>query len=242
MLDTPAHDNAPSPDGGITPTPEMGWGHFVQYMRRNWNQGEHMTMIGTTGSGKTTLLKQLIGIRKYVVIFGVKGRDSTMDDFIAAGYHRIQNWGMSPVSSHLVLWPPVKGAGHTIVQKNIFIEAIDAIFREGGWCVVLDEASYLADTLGMEGNLKFLLQQGRSSGISVVGMTQRPAFIPLAFYDQATHLFLWRDNDRRNLQRIGELAGNARKLIEKEVADLRKREVLYIHKDTGFRVRTIVEV
>jgi hypothetical protein len=60
--------------------------------------------------------------------------------------------------------------------------------------------------------LKFLLQQGRSAGISVVAMTQRPAFIPLAFYDQATHLFVWRDNDLRNRQRIGELAGNARRL------------------------------
>jgi len=73
-------------------------------------------------------------------------------------------------------------------------------------------------------------------------MTQRPAFIPLAFYDQATHLFVWRDNDRRNRQRLGELAGNASAVVQREVAGLARREVLYLHKDTGYRVRTTVEV
>lgn len=228
-------------DEDAPPTPELPWHEFREWFATQWEQGQHVTMIGTTGSGKTTLLKQVIGIRSYVVIFGVKGRDDTMEDFLQSGYVKMQRWNPD-VDDYVVLWPEIKGVAHRAKQREIFEEAIDSIFRSGGWCVVLDEVSYLSDTLKMQENLKFLLNQGRSSGISVVGMTQRPAFIPLAFYDQATHLFVWRDNDHRNLTRVGELAGLASRVVQREVAELRRREVLYLNKDTGYRVRTIVEV
>lgn len=208
----------------------------------HWDQGEHVTMIGTTGSGKTTLLRQIIGRRDFVVVCGVKRRDDSLQEFIRDGFVRIRDWGHSEIANHLVLWPEIRGAGHTSEQRDVFVEAFDAIYRQGGWCVVSDETAYLDEILGMERWIKFLLQQGRASGISMVNMTQRPAFIPLACYDQATHLFLWRDNDRRNLQRVGEMAGNARFIVEREVAELRRREVLYLNKDSGYRVRTIVEV
>lgn len=232
----------PDADGWAAPTPELPWSDFVRYFRTHWQQGEHVTLIGTTGSGKTTLLEQVVGIMPYVAIFGVKGRDSSMDRFIYDHrYTRIRRW-MPQLDDYLVLWPKIRGFNHRKKQYSVFEDAMDSIFREGGWCCVFDEVSYLADTLKMGEHLKFLLQQGRSAGISVVGMTQRPAFIPLAFYDQASHLFFWRDNDRRNLQRIGELAGNARLTVQREVADLQRREVLYLHKDSGYRVRTTVEV
>lgn len=241
--DTSARAEPRPPAGDITPTPSIPWEEFRAWFMRAWDQGEHVTCIGTTGSGKTTMVKQFLGaVRDYVVVFGVKGKDETMDGYIKDGYTRIPNWNLNEVSNYLVLWPQIRGHGHTGDQRVVFAEAMDSIYRQGGWCTVFDELSYLSDTLNMDKQLKFFLQQGRSSGISVVGMTQRPAFIPLAFYDQADHLFAWKDNDRRNIQRIAELAGNARKIVEHEVADLREREVLYIHKDSGYRVRTIVEV
>lgn len=244
----PAPDSAPSnvvplrDEYDVPPTPFVEWGEFLRYFRGEWEQGQHVTMIGTTGSGKTTLMEQVIGLRHYVAVFGVKGRDDTMERFIREhGYTRIKTW-LPELDDYLVLWPEIRGHGHIDKQREVFAHAMDSIYREGGWCVVFDEVSYLSDTLRMDQQLKFLLQQGRSAGISVVAMTQRPAFIPLAFYDQATHLFVWKDNDLRNRQRIGELAGNARRVVEREVGDLRKREVLYLHKDSGYRVRTIVEV
>lgn len=187
------------------------------------------------------MMKQFLGLRDYVVVFGVKGKDETMDGYIKDGYIRIADWGMNEVGDYLVLWPKIHGHDRTGDQRQIFSRAMDSIYRMGGWCTVFDELSYLSDTLNMDKQLKFFLQQGRSSGISVVGMTQRPAFIPLAFYDQADHLFVWKDNDRRNILRIAELAGNARHIVQKEVGELREREVLYLHKDSGYRVRTTVE-
>lgn len=234
-------DRGATPDQDITPTPFLPWADFLDHAF-DWEQGEHITCIGTTGSGKTTLMRQLLPRRRYVVVFGVKKRDETMDKYLKDGYLRIKHWGHNEIADHLILWPDIRGANHTDKQRDVFTEAMDSIYRQGGWCVVSDETSYLSETLGMDKWIKFLLQQARSGGVSFVNMTQRPAFIPLACYDQATHLFVWRDNDRRNIQRFGELAGNARFVVEREVAELRRREVLYLHKDSGYRVRTIVEV
>jgi SpoVK/Ycf46/Vps4 family AAA+-type ATPase len=200
-----------------------------------------MTMIGPTGCGKTTLATQVIGCRRYVVAFGVKARDDTMDILIDAGYRRIQKWN-GGVDNYIVLWPEIRTVESGDSQRRIFKEAIDAIFRQGGWTVFFDEVSYLSDFLKMDTALKMLLNQGRSSGITVVAGTQRPAWIPLAFYENATHLFIWRMNDQRNIRRVSEMFGNAGPIIAREIANLERREVLYLNTVDGTRMKTKVRL
>jgi hypothetical protein len=61
--------------------------------------------------------------------------------------------------------------------------------------------------------LELFWLQGRSQGNSLITATQRPRFIPLEAYDQASHLFLWRDNDTANIARVAEMAGVNRKTV-----------------------------
>lgn len=156
---------------------------------------------------------------------------------------RQQRWNPE-VADRICLWPDIRGTGkpHRNRQRAVFQEAIDSIFRMGAWCCVFDEVVYLAETLNLDDELKFLLNQGRSSHISVVAATQRPAFIPLAFYDMASHLFLWKFSDHRNAQRVAELTGEASQIVRREIMTLPKYEFIYINKDTGLRVRSKVEV
>lgn len=224
-----------------TPSPVIPWEDFRRWFSGEWEQGQHVMMVGTTGSGKTTVAKQFLKLREHVVVFGVKSRDDTLDELIRKGYWRTGSW-QGDVSDHIVLWPEVKGARHAIKQREIFEDAMDAIYRSGGWCLYLDEVSYLADTLSMNTQLKFMLNQGRSCGISIVAATQRPAWIPVAFYDQSTHLFLWKDNDHKNIKRMSELAGPASRVVFSEIGSLERREVLYLNKDTGYRCRTKVVI
>lgn len=224
-----------------SPSPVVPWAEFRKWFGYEWEQGQHVLMIGTTGSGKTTVSLQLLGFRQHVVVFGVKSRDATLDKLVASGYWKTRVWN-GDISDYIVLWPEVKGARHALKQKAIFEDAMDAIYRSGGWCLYLDEVSYLSDTLGMDTQLKFMLNQGRSCGVSIMAATQRPAWIPVAFYDQSTHLFLWRDNDHRNIKRMSELAGPASKIVSREVMNLERREVLYLNKDTGYRCRTKVVI
>lgn len=225
-----------------TMPPVVPWDSFYEWFARNWHQGEHVTIIGPTGEGKTLLSTELIRIPRFVVAFGTKGRDTTLERLIRDdGYYRLRTW-TPDVSDHVVLWPPIKGAGQAREQQRIFQSAIDGIYRSGGWTVLLDEVSYMSDFLKLDTHLKFLLNQSRSSGISVVGATQRPAFIPLAFYDQASHYFVFKDEDSRNTDRLAEISGFHRRDAAAMIRGLEHHQFLYRHKHTGTIVRSKVEV
>lgn len=228
----------------IQPTPTVPWGDFYAWFLEQWQQGEHVTMVGPTGWGKTTLAEEILVLRSYLVAFCVKGKDDSMERLIRSlSLTRMKEWNPD-VADRIALWPNIRGANkdHRSSQRAMFSRAIDSIFRMGGWCCYFDEIVYLAQTLGLDDELQFLLNQGRSSGISVVSATQRPAFIPLACYDMATHLFLWKFNDHRNAQRVAELTGNAAPVVRQEIMGLPKYEFIYINKDTGLRLRSRVEV
>lgn len=225
-------------------TPTVEWSEFYSWFIRNWNQGEHLTAIGPTGWGKTTVLRKLLAVRTYIAVFAVKGEDDSMETMIDELHLRQMKKWNPDVSDRICLWPDIRGTGkgHRRAQREVFEEALDSIYRMGGWCPVFDEVVYLSDTLNLDDELKFLLNQGRSSHISVVAATQRPAFIPLAFYDMATHLFLWKFADARNVTRVAELTGDAAPIVRQELMTLPKYEFIYVNKDTGLRVRCTAEV
>lgn len=236
----------------------VSWDEFND--RFVWNQGEHLTAIGHTGSGKTTLINRLLHRREFVVVFGTKPKDETLEELIAAGYRRIGTWNPK-AGNRLILWPPVQqelslrdlfrkkrpDLSDEMLrimarQKKEFGAAMATAFFSGGWTVVNDEVAYESDFLGLEKQLRMLWQTSRAGATTVVAATQRPAFIPLAAYSQATHLFFWQDNDEANLKRIGGLGGLAAGPIRQEVAGLARHEVLYLNKITGERLRFTPEV
>lgn len=220
------------------------WNDFYGWFLGQWEQGQHVTLVGPTGWGKTTLLTEILHLRTYLAVFGVKGEDRSMERMISDLRLEKQREWQPDTADRICLWPNVRGAGqgHRLQQRRVFAEAIDSIYRMGSWCTCFDEVVYLSDTLKLDDELKFLLNQGRSSHISVVAATQRPAFIPLAFYDMASHLFLWKFNDHRNAQRVAELTGASAPVVRQEIMSLPKYQFIYINKDTGLRVRSTVEV
>lgn len=228
----------------VEPTPTQAWRDFYPWFISQWQQGEHLTCIAPTGWGKTTLMIELLAVRRYIVAFGVKGRDDTMVEMMQDLRLMRQKEFTPDVADRVALWPDIRGVGkdHTKRQREVFLRACDTIFRTGGWCAYFDEVVYLAEVLGMESELKMLLNQGRSSYITVVATTQRPAFIPLAFYDQASHMFIGKDMDHRNVKRLSELMGEAAQQVKMEIPTLRKHEFLYVNRDTGHRIKTLVEV
>lgn len=223
-----------------------------------WRQGEHVTLLGFTGSGKTEALIRMLGVRSNVVVFGTKRKDSTLDQLLKSGYKRIKSWDQMPMTDkgpvfhNVILWPEVHGLNPEDIAKlrTTFLNAMSHMYRAGGYCMAIDEISVLASDLRLDGQLKFLLQQSRSGGISVIGGTQRPKFIPLAFYQSSTHLFIWKESDRNNLERLAEIAGNVdRRAIMRIVQELKgpsfekdTRETLYVNTRTGKLIKTMVEL
>jgi len=65
--------------------------------------------------------------------------------------------------------------------------------------------------------------------------------VPLFMYDQATHLFLFSDNDETNLRRVGGLGGLSARVVRETVAALPHHDVLYVNTRRRLLVHTRVE-
>jgi hypothetical protein len=118
-------------------------------------------------------------------------------------------------------------------QREAIRSCLQDIYRSGGWAVFADEMTYIVNFLGLGPYCELLWQQGRSLNVSLVAATQRPKKIPLAAYDQATHLFLFRDSDDVNLKRFGEISGVNNREVRDAVPRLARHDVLYVNTRDG---------
>ena len=81
---------------------------------------------------------------------------------------------------------------------------------------------------------------GRSEWVSVVASSQEPVDIPLQAYGMATHLFLFRNNDLRRAQRMAELTGVNREIVQTTILQLPSHEFLYVNTRTSTMLRSKV--
>lgn len=219
-------------------TPErVTWRTAVH--RMDWRQGEHITLIGPTGRGKTELLIKLIEDHPWVVFLGTKQTDATQSRLVQELHYREIS---SPhelnmeVSRKFLFRPPFPKASAEQLKashRNAFRQLIMRAYRQEGWTIAVDELRYICRFLGLSDEMELIYLQGRSQGSSVTGGTQRPRFVPLEAYDQATHLFFWKDPDRSNLERVGEAAGLPRQLVLQVVPTLGHHDAFYVNTVTG---------
>jgi hypothetical protein len=192
--------------------PVVPWLIFQQNF--SWDQGEHLAMIGPTGSGKTTLALYLLELRDFVTVLATK------------------------LVPKRLIWPDATNLYSAKKQQHEFRMALHHMYRQGGWCIYVDELWFLIHHLKLELEIRTFLQQSRSINCSLVLLTQRPAFVPLEVYDQSSHLFFWLDNDERNLKRISGISWKSAKTVQQLVSGLEHHQVLYINTRTGDMMRT----
>lgn len=227
--------------------PKVGYGRFLKDL--HWLQGQHITEIGPTGYGKTTLAVDLLTRRDYVMAFGTKKRDDTLDKLIKQrGYRRVNNFGqITPEDRRVVLWPNIAAMESadeiTDLQREVFREALFAAFRQGGWCVYADELRYITGRLNLKSEMELLWEQGRSSDVSVVAGYQRPRNIPLLAYDQPEHLIFFKETDYENLDRMAQVVSWIdRKLLIRTITHLAKYDFVYLNKEEERAVVSRVEL
>lgn len=196
---------------------------------KGWQQGEHLLLAAPTSGGKTTLASKLLPIRKHVVIAVTKIADPVIEKEFK-GWTRLAYWprgGPPSWETRILLWPkPGKSLAETkAVQKEVMGNALDAISLQGNRCVCIDEMLYFSDPkfLGLGNEIGMMHYFGRSSGISMVSLTQRPSWIPRVIYSSVSHALIARTKDREDAKRLADLGGtdarelgaNLEKLLDK---------------------------
>jgi energy-coupling factor transporter ATP-binding protein EcfA2 len=184
---------------------EQSRNEWLAGFRTRWRQGEHIALIGPTGSGKTGLASDLLAIRAYVVAFAVKAHDDTLGMF--KGYKIIKSWPPEYGQHHVILWVKPKSLQEVLEQRTRIIDAMESIYKAGGWCAYFDDLSYIADTLRVKMPIVVFLNQGRSSHISAVCATTRPRKVPTEAFNQCRHVIAYQFDDSEEVRRIAEIAG-----------------------------------
>jgi len=204
----------------------------------DWKQGEHILIAAPTGSGKTDLASQLVDRRGYVVDFITKTKDPIFDSPAYRNWRRITDWqpGKAPgkFDTRVLLWTRTMEtmAQTRDVQREVFKKALEDIFKRGGWTLVFDELHYLTDNgfLNLYDEIAILFHMGRSNNVTLVPLTQRPAWIPKIIYSSVSHAYIARTKDAADLKRLSDLGGVDGKLIAKAVSELEtKHDFLYVN-------------
>lgn len=208
----------------------IAWHEFIA--RYNWAQGEHTLGIAGTGQGKTTLWAQLTPRRKWNIVLGTKIKDPTYGDFLRQGFKRVQSIDeIRHGDRNILLWPDYhKTIGeYKARQRAVFRRAFDWVAAEGAWTVWNDEELYLCRQLGLTDEVAWFLTQGRSSGLTFVNGSQRPAWIPLESYNGSTHAFLSNSNEDGDAKRLADLGLVNSKELMHNLRQLHRYEFVYVN-------------
>ena len=76
--------------------------------------------------------------------------------------------------------------------------------------------------------------QARSSGITIVGGTQRPYYAPLEMYSESRHFVFFHDREKNNLKRISDMSSHVDKQeLITTIQQLKKYYFCYVNSDNG---------
>ena len=223
--------------------PFVRWDRFIESV--TFKQGEMITIVGTIGSGKTVLERELVEFRSFTVLLGTKPEDRELYvPFEQRGYELVDRFDPSPPAdeSRVIFRPRLTApdAKARAKQADAFREMLLEVWEYGGWTVVADEIWYLTNQLKLADIFETLWTQGRSSGVTIVAATQLPVSIPLLAFDQATHLFLFRNTDKYRINRMSEFAGADSAVLKVVIPLLPRHEFIYVDTREGTLLRSMV--
>lgn len=183
----------------------------------NWQQGQHVVLIGQTGAGKTSLARDILAIRDYVIVLAVKRDDDVLDTF-RPRYRLIRKWPPDYDVDHAVIWLRPKNLAEVGTQALQVYHVLDGVFTAGGWAIYVDDTGYITGTLRLSQQLVVLLNQGRSSGISVVSAMTQPSSvisrIPSETLRQTRHKLVFAYFDEPSIKAIAAITGRRWRDIE----------------------------
>ena len=199
------------------PTPPVvPWAEWYAKRARIPGQGRHILFVGPTQSGKTVLARKLAELRSFVVVFGTKARDSSLDAYLADGYRRIESWPPKPKdirpdstgAVRLLLWPKIVKREDLRRHRDHYARCLEDAFIEGHWTIVADEGLYLASRKGLnlDQELADVAFGAASNKVSLYLCLQRPSGLSRVTWSSVSDAMVFHlgvTNDIRELASLG---------------------------------------
>lgn len=234
--------------------PDMGWDVVRERVAEYWDPHEcpHHSMMGQTRSGKSYLVRHgiapLLKFQK-MLILDAKGDDPTFRGF-GRRVRGIESVTLRTVRRMIREEKPGDNWFRLIIPRGqtrgreVVGEALEQVYQEGDWTVVVDELRHLVDReypgINLKPQWEELMLRGGSRGISMVNLSQEPKWLPSSFYTQASFYWISRVEDEAVQKRITEI-GSSRALLP-HLQNVPKRYWLYMDNldDDRFWARTTV--
>lgn len=186
----------------------------------------HVAILAPTRQGKTTLaIKGLLPIytRAGIPVLII---DSTGDPKLAKMGERLPRVGKL-TEVHSVHVDDMSMDSRLKIHK-----ALSRAYAQGDVLIYADEVRQLADKsfFGLGAALDNIWIFGGKRGVTMIGSTQAPRYVPSNFYDQSQAHFLFKIRDLRARRRLAEIGGDTA-LIMETAADLPKYHWAYVNPD-----------
>lgn len=232
----------------------LHWNQFLKWFSERWKVGEHIAAVGETESGKTTFFRNILMLRKFVVVMGTKSKDEDLyPAFEALGYEIKEEWNPyeweKTHERYVIFAPPLDIADDATDrdlalaeadQASAFRTAMIQLNKSGSWCVDFDEVATIAIDMGLKRALNLMYREGRSKKLTIVAATQRPREVPLNIFQQSKFIILWQIADRDDRYRAAQYTGPLMPVVDYTAARLTRHEFVCIHKPTQQIVRSKV--
>lgn len=228
----PDSDATPGRSGGTRRLPVISRREFLNEFKSDYSPGQHATGIGPTQRGKSRLFKEMLkkvispDLKAIVLVGKPPGRERTWSDDAAKELNlrivetypprfdpRDRKKNGYLLRPHHSLTDP---AADDIELQTQFRKAIVSNYAKTGkgTITVVDEGHQVQVDLALKKICEAPLMRGAPDN-AMWTLVQRGRFVSYLCYDAPEHILIFRDDDRSNQQRYGEISGiDAREVTE----------------------------
>lgn len=240
--------------------PFVEWPWLYSYLGREFHQGDHVTIVGTTGTGKTHLALAVAEIRGYVILIACKPDDPLIKDAVAHGYWlnptdklEVPYVDNRPLHRRVIYWPRLSESERRKIPQHLILQtekrhqrprvgaAIGYVRNNKHWCIVVDEGTWVCKSLRLQGDIDDALIQFRTLNASLIILGQRPSWMGQFVMSQPTHLFLFQTSHAEDRKSLGDISGVDTQIVRELVGrlDHQRHEFLYINTNTRQMFRSV---